>query len=434
MRAQAAFALVLLSSGCLPMEDLPDARPCAQPSSPTWDGEVPYKDDHLLCVHVEMDPDDFEELATNTRNAADIFGNTDCNAPFPAPYEWYEADIVVDGVAAQDVGIRTKGFLGSINPDKPSLKIKTDKFVDEQLLDETERITLNNNSNEVTRLRTCLAYDLFKRADVPAPKCNLAVVMVNDVPFGVYTHLEPIKKKFLRRTFGSDDGDLYEGTLTDVVEGWYGRFAAKTSDTDPTMLPLRRLEQTLAIVDEDAFVDAIDEVLDVEEFLRFWGVELILNHADGYSGNINNYWVYFDPNDDGRAHFIPWSVDMSLTEEGIGGSQDLSAYTRGRVVARMTRSPALLLRMKQVVEELLDDVYDTEELLEDVDDWSKLVVQGEVTPFYEEHLDELRSVIRQRPRVVREMLEGGIPVRGVDVDTCAPFAGRDTPPGATAED
>ena len=50
-----------------------------------------------------------------------------------------------DGVTLEDVGIRRKGFIGSLFSPSPSLKIKTNKYVEDQLLGDTERITLNNN-------------------------------------------------------------------------------------------------------------------------------------------------------------------------------------------------------------------------------------------------------------------------------------------------
>ena len=395
------------------------------PDEPFVSDEVPYDDDHVLCVHVEMDASDYDDMRHQARDISVVYTNTNCDAPFLSPYTWFEADIVVDGNPVDTVGVRNKGFVGSISSQRPSLKIKTDKYVDNQELFSTERITLNNNNHEPTRIRTCLGYALFAAAGVPAPRCNWAVVEVNGTPLGVYAHVEPVKKRFLRRHFGNDDGDLYEATFTDVVEGWYGRFEAKTSETSAVMLRLRQLEAALLIVDDDDFVSRIAEVLDVDAFLRFWAMEVLLDHGDGCSGNINNYYIYFDPDDGNRAQFIPWSTDGVLSADGpTTGDGTLHTYTRGRVIARMSRSPTLSLRMRDALRDVVDDVWDEDRLLADIDTWAALVRQGQSSPTYDDDLGVLRDIVRNRRAVVEGMLDDGVPVRGVDVDACTPFAGR----------
>ena len=64
-----------------------------------------------------MDPHDFELLTKETR--FDGTGNSfeqiwpDCSQPWPSAYNWYQADIEIDGVSLSEVGIRKKGFVGS---------------------------------------------------------------------------------------------------------------------------------------------------------------------------------------------------------------------------------------------------------------------------------------------------------------------------------
>ena len=83
--------------------------------------------------------------------------------------------------------------------DRPSLKIKANKYIEGQLIDGFEKVTLNNNLTDPTRIHTCLTYQIFRDNGYPAPRCNLANVMMNGVSLGAYTHVEDVKEEFLER-------------------------------------------------------------------------------------------------------------------------------------------------------------------------------------------------------------------------------------------
>jgi hypothetical protein len=103
----------------------------------------------------------------------------------------------------------------------------------------TERLLLHNNLQDPSAVRQCLAYDVFRAAGHEAPRCNLAHVTVNGEDLGVYTHVEAVRSDYLRRHHASDEGDLYEGALSDFLDGWMATFDPKTNDTDPTLGPRR---------------------------------------------------------------------------------------------------------------------------------------------------------------------------------------------------
>ena len=72
-----------------------------------------------------MLPDDWEKLRKesdrNNGSMSRIFGG---GGSIGKRFNLYKADISVDGNKIKSVGIRTKGFIGSLNPERPSLKIK----------------------------------------------------------------------------------------------------------------------------------------------------------------------------------------------------------------------------------------------------------------------------------------------------------------------
>ena len=372
---------------------------------------VSFDPNYMVCIKVTMAPYDFEQLAKETRfdGASNSFQQiwSDCSQPWPSAYNWYRADIEIDGVSLSEVGIRKKGFVGSQFSPVPALKIKTDKYVKGQFLGKTERITLNNNGGITPRMATCLTYEVFATAGYPAPQCNMANVVVNGQPKGPYVHVEAIRKRFLRRAFGDDTGSLYEGTHTDFVETWLPRWECKTSDTDTSYAPLAGVVQALQKPDNE-LVDALSDVLNIDRYITFWALEALVSHLDGYSADRNNFYVYFDPTDADRAVFIPWGADKTFI-----GDASLAGYLTADLPRRLSHIPAMATRMENELARLLDKVWDETTLLESIDRYSKQVECAQQDEDYDSKIEALRVWIRSRPDQVRETLRDGLPV-GMD--------------------
>ena len=369
---------------------------------------VSFDSNYIMCIKVTMDPHDFDRLASETR--FDGAGNNfeqiwpDCSRPWPSAYNWYRADIEIDGVSLLEVGIRKKGFVGSQYSPVPALKIKTDKYVKDQFLGNTERITLNNNGGFIPRMEACLTYEVFAAAGYSAPRCNMANVMVNGQPKGLYVHIEAIKKRFLRRAFGDNTGSLYEGTHTDFVEAWLPRWECKTSDTDTSYAPLVGVAQALQKPD-DELIDALSPVLNIDRYITFWALEVLVSHVDGYGADRNNFYVYFDPTDAERAVFIPWGADKTFL-----GDFSLDGYLTADLPRRLSRIPAIATRMEKELERLLDEVWDEAALLGSIDRYSAQVKSAQRDDGYDTKVEVLRTWVRSRPNQVREMLRLGLPV------------------------
>ena len=369
---------------------------------------VSFDSNHVVCIKVTMDPHDFERLSKETR--FDGAGNgfeqiwPDCSQPWPSAYNWYRADIEIDGVSLSEVGIRKKGFVGSQFSPVPALKIKTDKYVKGQFLGDTERITLNNNGGIIPRMAACLTYEVFAAAGYPAPRCNMASVMVNGQPKGPYVHIEAIKKRFLRRAFGDNTGSLYEGTHTDFVEAWLPRWECKTDDTDTSYAPLAGVTQALQKPDNE-LVDALSSVLNIDRYITFWALEVLVNHLDGYSADRNNFYVYFDPTDAGRAVFIPWGADKTF----LGGFS-LDGYLTADLPRRLSHIPTMATRMENELKRLLDEVWDETALLGSIDRYSTHVKSAQQDDSYDTKVEALRTWVRNRPDQIRERLRAGLPV------------------------
>ena len=347
---------------CLLVSGAPALAQVGAGSDPT----APYfARDHVLDIAVEMAPEDWDRLRAQTRTLQDILGGADCLAqPVEDIFTWFEATVTVDGAAYAEVGVRKKGFFGSLSSEKPSLKLRFDKYVDGRLLGGAiDRMTLNNSLQDASMINTCLAYEVFAAAGLPAPRCNFASVAVNGTDLGLYVHVEDIKPPFLARHFASAAGNLYEGTLSDFGPGWRGTFDKKTNEAEDDWSDI---DAVIAALQDPspAGLEALDAIVDVDRFLSFWAVEVLVGHWDGYAGNRNNYHVYREP--DGRFVFIPWGVDAVFHTTDVPFDDFMSppsVNAHGALAHRLYRDEAGRAAYAGRLRELLHTVWDEEELL-----------------------------------------------------------------------
>ncbi|MEZ4436632.1 MAG: CotH kinase family protein [bacterium] len=349
----------------------PDAGPApVQPDPAVFDGA------RLFEVEVEMDPADWDALRAQNRGELDLMGPDCLDEPFASPYDWFPARVTVDGAVYDRVGIRKKGFFGSVSSSRPSVRIAFDEYVEGQSHRGLTRMALNNGRQDASRLRTCLAYGVFARMGAPTPRCNFARVTVNGQPLGVYAHVESIGRPFLAAQFGDPDGWLYEGTLSDFRPEWRGTMEQKTREEAPHTGGIDRVIAALGAAD-DELIAALQGALDLDAFLTFWAAETLVAHWDGYAGNTNNFWFYEHPRD-GLIRFIPWGPDAAFQSprlffEGLVAPH--SVFAVGAVARRLYLHPEGRARYLARLEALVE-VYEWAGLDGEIDRMQALIAPG----------------------------------------------------------
>lgn len=385
----------------------PDAQPPPDPTEPLFDPET------ILEVDVEIAAADWDELRMQTRTILDVLRG-DCLAqPFPKPFTYFPGRVTVNGETREMVGVRKKGFIGSLDPDKPSLKVKIDEYVPGQELSGEDMFTLNNARQDPSFLHQCLAYRILADAGVRSPRCNFAHVTVNGQDLGVYVHVEGIDKDFLRRHYADDSGNLYEGTLSDFRPGWTGTFEKKTNELAGDFSDIEAMTAALQVGDGQ-LLDALAPHLDVDRFTTFWATEVLLAHWDGYAGNTNNFSLYHDPTT-GRFEFLPWGTDgvFQLREAPPQGEPPpVSVFATGLLARRLYLLPATRDAYVARLEELLDGVWDETAILDEIDRM-ELLITPVAAPFEVGGIapaaDALRAFVSGRRAELEAELAAGPP-------------------------
>ncbi len=382
-----------------------------------------FRPDHVLEVVITLEEADWQEL----RNQPDVIGlpKTTCdNQPSEKPYSYFPAEITIDGETTSNVGLRKKGGFGSITSVRPGLKVKTNKYDKSLRIAGLKRLTFNNNHQDSSRIRQCLGYDLFREAGLPAPRCSYAHVTVNGEDLGVYSHVESIKKPFLRRHFSDDSGNLYESggrfTPNDV-----GGFQPKVNKEAPDCSDLDSLVDALQS-DKASFVNAISSTLDLDSFVTYWAMEVIADHWDGYANNTNNFFFYHDPSSD-KFHFIPWGID-ALFEGRTRSTRPNSVYACGSLAWRLYDTPQTRDLFLNKQRELLDRVWQEERIGTEIDRMEALIAPFVLADHRVElanEIDQVRVFVMTRKSILMAEIGDLTPVWPLEQgqDSCQPVIG-----------
>ena len=224
------------------------------------------------------------------------------------PKHYVKATVREGDKVYADVGARLKGSGSFQTVDKkPSLSLKFDEFVKKQDFHGRSRILLNNALQDPSYLSEAVGGEIFRAVGVPAAKVTFARVEMNGRDLGLYVVAEAANRDFLAQYFKKSKGNLYEGSNNDVTD----KLEKDGGDDSTEQTDLKSLASAAKESDLTQRWKKLAPVLDIERFVSFAAVEVLLGHHDGYSMDRNNYRIYHDPAS-GQMVFIPHGLDQLL--------------------------------------------------------------------------------------------------------------------------
>lgn len=371
--------------------------------------DLAFDPNHLLEIEITIDPEDYEVLRRQQRTLMSAFGGRCGDAPAPSPYTYFEADVSIDGVNFVNVGLRKKGFFGSISRSKPSFKIDLTEYGEESKFFGQDRITLNNLQQDPSRLDQCLSYGLYADAGLKASRCSFAHVTVNGVSFGIYSNVESIKAPFLVRNYGDASGKLYEGSVADFRENWIGIIEKKNNDDATDLVAIKN---AIEIQDDESALEAMGALIDLDLFIRGWALDFLIQNWDGYSGNANNWWMYENPSS-GKYEFLPWSLDDNFGRDNPfleANSQTRVVFDNSAISNRLWRIESIRELYEAALNDLLVEIWDESALLAEIDRMEALIFP--VTGDLSGPIDATRSFISGRASTIQSIFANGAPESG----------------------
>ena len=240
------------------------------------------------------------------------------------------------------IGVRMKGNSSlaqtwSAGVGKLPLRLHFDKFEDDhaETLDQRfygfKKLSLGNGAADASLMRDKVASDIFRESGVPAPRTAFVALYVDhgDGPryWGLYTLDEdPDNNSLLDSHFGNHKGALYE------ADGTGARWQAFDEESFELQANEEQgwapVQEAIAALNADrtdaaAWRAGLEAKLDVRGFIQWLAVNTVLQNWDAYGAMAHNYYLYADPNDDNRLHWITWDHDRSMGD-GMGQAASLN--------------------------------------------------------------------------------------------------------------
>jgi hypothetical protein len=217
-----------------------------------------------------------------------------------------------------------------------------------------------------------VAYWICRKIGIPWSDTRFVRVLANQTDHGLYGDVQKVDQDYLSFWFpGDDDGYLYK--IDDWFEftdsgsfsnrnadlRWWGEdkelyrwnYRPRSRDEEDNLEPIIDLMRA-ANTSSDKYVQAMSNIMDVEEVLKEIAVRHIVGDWDswGYNRGKNNL-IYQRPSD-GRFVLIPWDIDFvlgsghgptsSLTSTGLQGFSTLFSRFGGlyqNIVQEIARGP-----------------------------------------------------------------------------------------------
>lgn len=396
--------------------------------------------------------------------------------------EYETCSVEIDGEVLSNVAIRAKGNTSltqveSYGNDRYSFKIEFDYYDDSINYKGLDKLCLNNIIQDNTYMKDYLTYQMMGYFGVDAPLCSFVNITVNGENWGLYLAVEAVEESFLERNYGNDYGELYKPDST----GNMGGGVEKPDDIGerPTNFPTEQGEMPqmpqqmngdrgggrsmgsddvsliytdnsydsytnifdnaktdITDADKDRLIDAlkqlnensnIDEVVNVEEVIRYFVVHNFVCNFDSYTGSmIHNYYLY---EEDGKMSMIPWDYNLAFggfesnsnstsmvnypIDTPVSGGDVESRPMLAWIFADETYTELYHAYFAQFISDYFDSGY-FEQMIDDVKALIAPYVEQDTTKFctYEEFetgIETLKQFCLLRAQSINGQLDGTIP-------------------------
>jgi hypothetical protein len=290
------------------------------------------------------------------------------------------AELVVDGKAYAEVGIRFRGnssFMMGRNSDKKPFNISIDHGDPNQRLYGYRTINLLNAHTDPSFMRAVIYYRIC-RDYIPAPKANFIRLVINGENFGVFPSLEQFNNDFVREWFGTRGGVRWKippgrssvsalGYVGSNPESYMRAFELKNGDKKKAWADLVKLCEALSKTPDGEIEETLKPLFNIDRALWLIAIENAFIDGDGYISRGSDYCLYQDPA--GRFHMLPYDDNETFGYAGGRGGPNewppgtdrmlspvaWEGSTKRPVIQRLLAVPALRARYLAHYRTLVDE-------------------------------------------------------------------------------
>jgi len=259
-------------------------------------------------------------------------GNEFSNVEFPVTFIFTNG---MNSDTLEEVGFRLRGNT-SRTADKKSFKLSFNTFVNGRKFHGLEKMNINGSHNDPTNARVKIALDLAAKVGVPGPRANHVKLYINDSYFGLYTNVEHMDEEFVDLRFGNKSGNLYKclwpaqlnylGTnpaLYKFENSGRRAYELKTNTYNDDYSDMAHFIDVLNNTSLDELACELEQVFNVDTYLKAVAYEMLIGHWDNYIFNKNNFYLYHNL-ESSQFEYILFDVDNTLGINWFAGNFDFS--------------------------------------------------------------------------------------------------------------
>jgi spore coat protein CotH len=279
-----------------------------------------FDESRVSSVYIEISPDSLAVIMTNVLSD-----------------HYFKAKFIYDYGSGrdtlQDVGFRLRGNTSRFSQ-KKSFKIGFNTYVPGRKYQDVKKINLNGQHNDPTMIREKLFYDTWKKSGMVERRTSFVRMYINHDYYGLYTNLEEFDKEWLDRVYGENAGNLYKCTYpADLAylgsnQQFYkniesgsatgGRaYDLQTNEVEDDYSDFVQLVTALNMPADSQFAAQISELINVDEFLKAFALDVASGNWDDYLYNQNNYYLYHNQIT-GKFEFISYDTDNTFGVDWMG--------------------------------------------------------------------------------------------------------------------
>ncbi|NVO19176.1 MAG: CotH kinase family protein [Bacteroidetes bacterium] len=273
-----------------------------------------FDDSQVNTVYIEIPPDSLNWIMDNVLSD-----------------HYVKARFIFDYSSGRDtlenIGFRLRGNTSRFSQ-KKSFKLSFNEYAQGRKYQGVKKINLNGQHNDPTLIREKLFYDTWKNLGMAERRTNFVRLYINNSYYGLYTNLEEFDKDWLQRVYPENSGNLYKCTYPATLEyindnqqsykdllnttATGGRvYELQTNETTDDYSDLVALITLLDHPENPAFVSQLSNLLDIDETLKAFALDVATGNWDDYMYNKNNYFLYHNLAT-GKFEYITYDTDNTF--------------------------------------------------------------------------------------------------------------------------
>lgn len=333
------IGLLLYAAAVTPAQQAPDIN------APEFSARDFFQQDRIWDVHFTLTPEHWSALQPRQgQGTAMAWGTSRLLGPEGGrngvaarqgiEFDYVPATLAIDGRRFENVAVRYKGngsYLRARGSGKISMKVDFNRYVKGQKLAGLTTINFQNNITDIGWMNEILAYQLYRDADVFAPRTSYAKIYLSVTGqterayIGLYSISENIDENFFEDRLGLSGGAILKPStsapFTHLGEDWASYNQTYDPKTELTAEQKQRLVEFCRFVSratDEEFAARVGEYVDLDQFARYFAVLAWIANGDSMLRIGQNYYVYLHPRTN-KLMFAAWDQDGSFGNFRTGG-------------------------------------------------------------------------------------------------------------------